>query len=117
MEMTEEGRRLLDLEAQGNAMAAETQRHADDLAEILKPETVKAIAALGLDALAVGSHWTRWPKKMQALEAAGKLIEAIRAEAEQWRRAREHEEANRWQGGIESRQLFGIDLEAPPPAP
>lgn len=117
MEMTKEGRKLLDLEAQGNAIAAEAQRHMDDLKDVLKPATVQAIAALGQDALAVGSHWTRWPKKMQALEAAGKLIEAIKAEAEQWRRAREHEEANRWQGGIETRQMFGINLEAPPPAP
>lgn len=116
MEMTEQGRRLLELEAAGNAMAAQAQRQMDDLAGVLKPETVRAIAGMGIDAMAVASHWARWPKKLQALEQAGSLLATIRAEADLWRRAREHEEANRWQGGIETRQMFGIDLNAPPPA-
>ena len=116
MEMTEQGRRLLELEAAGNAMAAQMQRHANDLAGVLKPETVRAISEIGIDAMAVASHWTRWPKKLKALEQAGSLLAAIRSEAEQWRQAREYEEANRWVGGIETRQMFGIDLNAPPPA-
>lgn len=117
MEQSNEGKRLLALEAGAQAMSAQMQRHAGDLKGVLKPETIKAIEANGPDALAVASHWTQWPAKMKALEAAGKLVAAIQAEAEQWRQAREYETANSWVGGIESRQLHGIDLTTPPPAP
>jgi hypothetical protein len=52
---------------------------------------------------------------MRKLEAAGKLLDAVKAQAESERAALEYEAQNPWVGGIESRQLFGIDLNAPPP--
>lgn len=107
---------LMARAAAGASMSAQMQRQANDLAGILRQETISKIAAMGPDALAVASHWTQWAKRMKALEAAGKLLPAIEAEATSWKAAREYEEQNSWMGGIETRQLYGIDLTSPPPA-
>lgn len=83
---------------------------------VLKPETIEQIEAMGEVASQVADRWAGgWPKKTRKLEAEGRLIEAVRYQAEQEQAAVEYERANRWVGGIESRQLFGIDLSAPPP--
>lgn len=83
---------------------------------VLKPETIKAIEAMGEAASQVADRWAgAWPKQTRALEKAGRLLEAVKAQAEAEQEALEYEAQNPWVGGIESRQLFGIDLSAPPP--
>jgi uncharacterized protein YkuJ len=83
---------------------------------VLKPETVAQIEAMGEVASQVADRWAGgWPKKTRKLEAQGKLLEAVKYQAEQEQKAVEYEAQNPWLGGIESHQLFDIDLNAPPP--
>lgn len=82
----------------------------------LKPETIRQIEAMGEVASQVADRWAGgWPKETRRLEAEGRLLEAVKEQAEAEQAAVEYEAQNPWVGGIESRQLFGIDLNAPPP--
>lgn len=83
---------------------------------VLKPETIRQIEAMGEVASQVADRWAGgWPKQTRALEKQGALLDAVKKQAELEAQAVEYENQNRWVGGIESRQLFGIDLNAPPP--
>lgn len=56
--------------------------------EILKPETVSAILELGLKAEQIADRWAMgWPKRTRELEKQGRLIEALRDQAETESRA------------------------------
>lgn len=83
---------------------------------VLKPETIRQIEAMGEVASQVADRWAGgWPKQTRALERQGLLLEAVKEQADLEAQAVEYERQNPWVGGIESRQLFGIDLSAPPP--
>lgn len=84
---------------------------------VLKPETIAKIEAMGEVASQVADRWAgAWPKETRKLERNGSLLQAVQDQAEMEQQALEYEAKNPWVGGIESRQLFGIDLNAPPPA-
>lgn len=83
---------------------------------VLKPETIEAIEAMGEVASQVADRWAGgWPKKTRRLEAEGRLLDAVRYQAELEEPAMEYLRQNPWVGGIEARQLYDIDLSAPPP--
>lgn len=83
---------------------------------VLKPETVRAIEAMGEVESQIADRWAGgWPTQTRRLEAEGRLLQAVKEQAKAERTALAYEAANPWIGGIESRQLFGIDLNAPPP--
>lgn len=85
--------------------------------DVLKPETIAQIEAMGAVESQVADRWAGgWPKQTRKLEREGRLLQAVKKQAELERPALEYEAQNPWVGGIESRQLFGIDLNAPPPA-
>lgn len=85
---------------------------------VLKPETIRQIESLGEVASQVADRWAgAWPKQTRRLETEGSLLQAVKEQAEVEQEALEYEAANPWVGGIESRQLFGIDLNGPPPGP
>ncbi len=49
---------------------------------VLKPETVKAVEALGLTAEKIADRWASgWKKETRALEASGELLPRLRAQA------------------------------------
>ena len=84
---------------------------------VLRPESIRQIEALGEVASQVADRWAGgWPTQTRALEKRGELLEAVKKQAELERRAIEYEQENPWVGGIESRQLMGTDLNAPPPS-
>lgn len=83
---------------------------------VLKPETIAQIEEMGEVASQVADRWAGgWPKQTRAMEKKGTLLQAVKEQAELEAQAVEWERQNSWVGGIESRHLFGIDLNAPPP--
>ncbi len=85
--------------------------------DMLKPETEAAIEALGLTAEQVADRWLGgWPKETLALEKAGKLLEAVKAQAE--REAAIYSETERLYSHLarhEIAEMYGLDPA--PPAP
>lgn len=83
---------------------------------VLKPETIKQIEAMGEVASQVADRWAAgWPGKTRKLESLDLLLAAVKRQAEREAPALEYLAQNPWVGGIEARQLYGIDLSAPPP--
>jgi hypothetical protein len=121
--LTPDGEKMLRLLAQSEAEEAGRMRHVRDLEDVpLKKETIGEILRLRnqTSVLALASHWALgWPKRLKALEEKNLplLLKTLKSEGAQWEKARRYELENPWVGGIESRQLFGIDPERPPPKP
>ena len=81
---------------------------------VLKPETIRAIEALGEQASQIADRWASgWPKQTRKLESENRLLEALSRQVEAEALARQYEAENPWVGGIEANQLFDID-PAPP---
>lgn len=88
--------------------------------DVVTKETLRAVSALGPTAVAVLERWVGgWPKKTKALEKAGKLIEAVKyqanREAEIYGTARMGGE-NSHLADHEIAQLYDL-APGPPPAP